>query len=571
MPVKPTILLVDDSRENLRCLRETLREVEAEVLEASSASEALERASGRHLALAILDVVMPTTGGHELARRLREQLADAEPVPILFVTSYPQDEAQALVGYDAGGVDLISRPCDSRLLLAKVRIFLDLDRARREVDEHRQRLAVLLESRTLELERATEHLRSEIVARDRADAQVRELARQRQLALDAARLGWWHYDPATRLAQYDLRYVEIFGVSGHERPNDEILRLLHPDDLPTVRAKVEAALDPVSPQPYLAEYRLNRPDGQQRWVEAHGLAVFEGEGGARHATSLVGTVADITERKRDEQRQRDINAELERLVAERTAGLAAANSELEAFAYSVSHDLRAPLRAIDGFSTLLLEEHTASLDDEGRRLFQIVRTNARNMAELIDDILSFSRLGRCGVARDVVNMQALCETVLAGLPPGSKDCELKFSVGALPMVRGDRSMIREALRNLIENAVKFTRTRKTAAIDISARLPDDRPDGQEPEEGAGLPPPGFALFVVRDNGVGFDMRYAAKLFGVFQRLHREEEFEGTGAGLAIVKRVVTRHGGAVGARGEPGRGASFWFTLPIRGETEHED
>jgi hypothetical protein len=433
VPSKATILIVDDSRENLSCLRETLRGVEAEILEATSAEEALALVSGRPLALAIVDIVMPGCGGHELARRLREQSEDKKLVPILFVTSYPEDETREFDGYDVGGVDCISRPCNPRLLLAKVRIFLELDRARREANEHREELARLLEARTAELERATGYLREEIAARDRADAQVQELSRQRQVALTAA------------------------------------------------------------------------------------------------------------------------------------------NSELEAFAYSVSHHLRAPLRAIDGFSKILLEEHVASLDDEGRRLFEVVRTNARNMGELIDDILSFSRLGRCGVAFARVNLRTLCDEVLADLRTRRDERTLRVTVGNLPMVWGDRVMLRGVLRNLLENALKFTRPREFASIQVAALLSTDSVTGRELEDGVEPPPPGFATFLIRDNGVGFDMRYAGKLFGVFQRLHGEDEFEGTGAGLAIVKRVVARHGGRVGAHGVVGQGATFWFTLPLEDETERRN
>jgi signal transduction histidine kinase len=234
--------------------------------------------------------------------------------------------------------------------------------------------------------------------------------------------------------------------------------------------------------------------------------------------------------------------ELETRVRERTAELKEANRELEAFSYSVSHDLRAPLRAIDGYARMLDEDYAARLDDEGRRLLGVVQASAQRMGQLIDDLLAFSRLGRQALARQGVDMEALAREVAAELVQGER---VTLEIGKLPAADADRALMRQVWTNLIGNALKYSGRSDRPRVEIGCR------------EG-----PGERVYWVRDNGAGFDMRYAAKLFGVFQRLHSQDEFAGTGVGLAIVQRVVARHGGRVWAEGKPGAGACFFFSLP---------
>jgi signal transduction histidine kinase len=241
-------------------------------------------------------------------------------------------------------------------------------------------------------------------------------------------------------------------------------------------------------------------------------------------------------------RVRNHAADLEQTVELRTEALQAANKELESFSYSVSHDLRAPLRAVDGYARMLEEDYAASLDEEGRRLLSVVRASSQRMGRLIDDLLAFSRLGRQQPARQPVDMRGLAEEVVTELRNGS---QAAIDLGDLPGARVDRALMRQVWANLIANALKYSGKRADARIEIGGR----RQDGE-------------TVYWVRDNGVGFDMRYAEKLFGVFQRLHRADEFDGTGVGLAIVQRVVARHGGRVWAQAKPGEGACFHFSLP---------
>ncbi len=247
---------------------------------------------------------------------------------------------------------------------------------------------------------------------------------------------------------------------------------------------------------------------------------------------------DITEQKQAEAR-----------LQERSAQLSAANSELEAFAYTVAHDLRAPLRAIDGYTRMLLRDAGDKLAAEEKRKFDAIRDNARIMGQLIDDLLTFSRLGRQTLALYTLALEDLINDVWKEclvLHPGRK---MELTVEPLPRACGDRGLVRQVLTNLLTNAVKFTKMREEARIEIGGR-----------EEA------GEAVYYIRDNGIGFDMRFKNKLFGVFQRLHGADEFEGTGVGLAIVQRIIQRHGGRVWAEGKVNEGATFYFTLPEQGK-----
>jgi light-regulated signal transduction histidine kinase (bacteriophytochrome) len=240
----------------------------------------------------------------------------------------------------------------------------------------------------------------------------------------------------------------------------------------------------------------------------------------------------------------DIEEEREKVESTK-AILESVNRELEAFSYSVSHDLRAPLRAISGFSEAVMEDYAPKLDEEGKRYLTLIQDNAHRMGQLIDDLLAFSRLGRAPMKREPIGMRALAQTVVDELIQQEQVRRIIFDLRPVPIAWGDESMIRQVLHNLISNAIKFTRNRPEAHIEFGF-LPNEK------------------AYYVRDNGVGFDMQYAAKLFMVFQRLHSAQEFEGTGVGLALVQRIITRHGGRVWAEAKVGEGATFFFMLPGR-------
>ncbi len=289
------------------------------------------------------------------------------------------------------------------------------------------------------------------------------------------------------------------------------------------------------------ELGIIRKDGENRQTEL-GAALTEDSMGNR---KVLGQMVDITERKKAEAEVMRLNEELEQRVINRTHQLESANSEMEAFTYSVSHDLRAPLRAIDGYARILLEDYSTVLDAEGQRLFSVIRDNSRKMSQLIDDLLAFSRLNRTEIRTSVVNMQELVDSVYKDLSAPEERDRIDIKIGALESITGDATLLRQVWSNLIANALKFSSKKEKAKIEI----------GCTPKESE-------IVYYVRDNGAGFDMHYVHQLFGVFHRLHNEKEFAGTGVGLAIVQRVIQRHNGRVWGKGEVDKGATFYFSLP---------
>jgi PAS domain S-box-containing protein len=264
---------------------------------------------------------------------------------------------------------------------------------------------------------------------------------------------------------------------------------------------------------------------------------------------VTSAIRDITKRKQTEKTLERNRNEL----AHSNAELAAANQELESFSYSVSHDLRAPLRHIDGFSRILLEKYKSGLDTDGQHYLERVADGAKQMGRLVDDLLNFSRLGRQELNRQSMNLNAVVENVRTDLAESAAGRVIEWKIASLPAVNCDANLMKVVFTNLLSNAVKFTAPRQQAVIEVGCT--------EEEEQQA---------FFVRDNGVGFDAKYAGKLFGVFQRLHRQEDFEGTGVGLATVQRIIHKHGGRIWTESAPDRGATFYFTLQSKSKLLHE-
>ena len=258
----------------------------------------------------------------------------------------------------------------------------------------------------------------------------------------------------------------------------------------------------------------------------------------------VSAVLPVIARALAVRRLRIENAELEQRVRERSAELEVANKDLDAFAFSVSHDLRAPLRAVIGFSDILVQDHADQLAPQVRELVDHIGRAGRQGEQLVRDLLRFSRLGRQPLSKQTVSTSALVRDILSGLQAENQMRRIHVEIGDLPDVVADPALLRQVFENLLSNAFKFTRTRDDAAVEVRCNVVD-----------------GEQVFVVRDNGAGFDMRHATRLFGVFQRLHAQDEFEGTGVGLSLVQRIIGRHGGRIWADAQPGKGATFSFTL----------
>lgn len=292
---------------------------------------------------------------------------------------------------------------------------------------------------------------------------------------------------------------------------------------------------------------IHKPANQNLvWIQVNGDPVMDSNG---NLEQIIITFVDIGGRKLAEEEIRKFNDELEQRVADRTSRLEEANREMEAFSYSVSHDLRAPLRHIDGFVGLLRQDNLPQLDENGKHYLEIISNSVKKMNTLIDDILSFSRAGRAEMKTREVDFTKIIYEIIDELKPDLNQRKIEWNISPLPMMQADASMIRQVFYNLILNAVKFTKPCPVANIEIGIV-----PAHQGEKE---------IVFFIRDNGVGFNMNYADQLFGVFKRLHSESQFEGTGIGLANVKRIISRHGGRVWAESEEGKGATFFFSLPI--------
>jgi len=326
------------------------------------------------------------------------------------------------------------------------------------------------------------------------------------------------------------------------------LEFVHPDDRNRVQRAMNRLLREQKSIPF-TEVRVLRVDGRIVDVEmAASPMKFEG----RPAAQVI--VHDISERKAAEEEIRRLNSELEQRVVARTAELEAANKELEAFSYSVSHDLRAPLRHIEGFVEIFRTTKESLLDEEAKGYLQTIADAARQMGRLIDDLLMFSRTARAEFRKSTINLNDIVQNVLRELTLDTASREIEWKIGKLPAAEGDANLVHQVFSNLICNALKYTRPRKPARIEIGGKTSGDE-----------------VVIFVKDNGVGFDMRYVHKLFGVFQRLHRAVEFEGTGIGLANVRRIIHRHGGRTWARGEIDAGATFYFTLPKAATRKREE
>ncbi len=496
-----SVLVVDDVPANLLVMQGLLERSDVRVLTAQSGREALELLLREEVAVALVDVHMPEMDGFELARRVHDRAATRD-LPIVFVTAAERDSRSLVRGYDAGAVDFLFKPIDATVLSGKVDVFVQLWR-------HRRLLAAQVEA-----------MRLAAIAFETHEAIVIT-------------------DVAGRILKVNRAFTEITGY-----PEADVLgrnpRLLQSGrhDARFYRSLWAGLLRDGH---WEGELWNRRKDGVD-YVEWKRITAVKDE--AARVTHYVGVGMDITERRRAEDELRRMHATLERRVEERTAALQAANAELAAFSYSVSHDLKAPVRAIDGFTQLLAAEEAERLSADGHGYLQRVRGATARMSALIDGLLTLSNIGRTPVNRVDVDLSALARDVAAERLAADAGRRIVMNVAPGMRVNGDPGLVRVLLDNLIGNAIKYSIDRDPATINV-----------REVED-AGEP-----MVEVRDNGIGFDMTYADKLFAPFQRLHSDSRYPGTGIGLATVARIVHRHGGRIAADAVPGAGAAFRFTL----------
>src|SRR5665648_3707 len=398
-------------------------------------------------------------------------------------------------------------------------------------------------------------------------------------ALEGAGDGVWDWNPITNEVFFSKQWKLMLGYEDQEIENklEERDKRIFSDDKKLVYERLEQHING-EPPVYISEHRILCKDGTYKWILDRGKIMTRNSEGK--PIRFIGTHTDISKQKQTQEKINRFNEELEKKVNERTkelekrslelvanetallklvenlniksnelqrstGQLKAANKELEAFSYSVSHDLRAPLRAISGFVSILLEEYENVLDDEGKRICGIIHSNAIKMGQLIDDLLSFSRLIRSELHHSKIDMKAMVKNIVSEFGISKNLPEIIISIQELPLAIGDPNLIKQVWINLISNAIKYSSKEEKPQIDIGVFQKENE-----------------TIYFIKDNGVGFSMDYVKKLFGVFQRLHGAKEFEGTGVGLAIVQRIINRHGGRVWAEGEVSIGATFYFTLP---------
>lgn len=385
-------------------------------------------------------------------------------------------------------------------------------------------------------------LEHEVAERSRAEVALTESQERLRLAMEAARMVAWKWDCQSNQTFFSSNVLEVVGTDRPFRMDGALLNsnLLHPDDLQRHREILLKAVTERSG--YVCQFRVIRPDsGVTIWLEDRGKVISDSSG---DMMGISGIMMDVTQRKQDENQIEQARTNLEKRVQERTAELAATNKELEAFSYSVSHDLRSPLRNINAFAELLKEHGEGKFDeDEKEMLSQVIQSTYR-MEELIQDLLSLSRVSRASLHPKPVDLSFLVRHILSRLQAAEPRRTVELLITPNIKAQGDEGLLRIALENLLNNAWKFTRRCVGSRIEFGAKQYNGR-----------------LVYFVHDNGAGFDMADAGKLFGTFQRLHSDEDFPGTGIGLATVQRIIHRHGGKIWADGKPNQGATFYFTL----------
>lgn len=513
---KIDILLVDDMPEKLLSLEVVLSSLDQNVVKATSGREALRLILKRNFAVIVLDINMPGIDGFEAAALIRQRPASAH-TPIIFVTSFSTSDAEIYRGYSLGAVDYLFAPIIPEVLRSKVSVFIELARKSRQLQRQAEAL------RRADEERLTRQLTE---TNTRLEWETR---RNHFFRLSIELLGIADYWGV--FAQTNPTWATALGYSEEELRGHSLFEFVHPDDQAATRETLAGITEALEPRFF--ENRFRHRNGTYRWL-AWTIAPFAAEG------LLYIFARDNTERREREDEVRALNENLKK----QAVILQTLNEELESFSYSLSHDLRAPLRAISSYSEMLIAGEAGELPPDALQILRGVNGNGMHMLQLIDDFLNFFRFGRGEVEPAAIDMETMARETIATLPPPAGKRAVEFKVAALPSARGDTAMVAQIFANLISNAVKFSGRRARARVEIGC-VAKSRPP----------------VYFVKDNGVGFNMEHYNKLFGVFQRLHADTDFAGTGIGLAIVRRIVQRHGGRVWAEAKINGGATFFFTL----------
>ncbi|HEY4206227.1 MAG TPA: PAS domain S-box protein [Puia sp.] len=615
-PKKAYILIVDDNTTNISSLERMLSKPDRGFASATNGKDALKIALSKDFDIILLDVQMPSMGGFEVAQILKTNRR-TRGVPVIFVSDEKPERAPAAEEGEDGAIDYLYRPLDPAIAGAKVSALLQQRLQKKELSEKNAAiekydlllanspdLICTLDAGTLKFQKVNEAV-TEVLGYSAEEVKgssllfyLHEEEKQKVQAFSketgekfsfetriwgknrvikllrwniTRRHGQWLayardvtganaaediknylatvvkqsneaiylHNAGGKIISWNKGAEKIYGFTEREALQMNIWNIV-PEHL---MHEAQQVMNTVLGGAEVESVETKRITKQGRVIDVlFSASVFVDAGNKLHSIAI--TERDITKEKQ-------ANRELEKALAE----LKLVNRELESFSYSISHDLRSPLRALSGFSHILEEEFRESLNEEGRRLLGNIQNSARRMGMLIDDLLAFSRLGRTRLQKSPVDMGDLVSEVLRDLKVSMGLHDAVIKVKELPPTQADRALLRQVWTNLISNALKYSAKSSSPTITIGYMG-----DGREDEY----------VYYVQDNGVGFNMEYVGKLFGVFQRLHPDEEFEGTGVGLAIVQRIISRHGGKVWAKGEPGRGATFTFSLPRERKADGE-
>jgi PAS domain S-box-containing protein len=609
---KSTVLLVDDTPANILALEKLLETSDRIFLKASSGDEALKLALNREVDLIILDVQMPSMDGFEVSQILKSN-GRTRDIPIIFASAEKKDHHFMMKGFEEGAVDYLSKPLDPDLTRAKVSVLLKLQMQKKELTEKNlslERSALLInnsadiigiiDASTLKFEEINQaftiilgyepgevkgtsmefflsdedrnKLRNlKVKNKDRVSFETRVYCKDRSIRWlqwnVVIKDGKWFvnarditlvkqvekirdylaaivkqsndaiyiHDDVGRIISWNKGAEEIYGYT-----EDEALKMKIWNIIPQhLQSDIQHIIDEVKKGRGLNSIESRRITKHGKLVDVlFSASVITDPEDYRKSVAI--TERNITLQKIADEQIRQLNTDLQTKIIE----LEEINKELESFSYTISHDLRAPLRALSGYSSALEEDYADKLDNEARRMLAAIERNASKMGNLIDDLLAFSKMGKKEVSKTQMDMTDVVHNIIDEIRR-TAPCSADFAIGELHTAPADPALINQVWVNLLSNAVKYSGKRDKPNIEVGSYAEN-----------------GDVVFYVKDNGTGFDMEYTNKLFGVFQRLHRSDEFEGTGIGLAIVHRVVTRHQGKVWAEGKLNEGATFYFSLP---------
>lgn len=614
-------MIVDDKASNIVALEGLLASPDRVIVNAASGEEALKIALAKKLDLIILDVQMPGMDGFEVAQILKSN-NKTKDIPIIFASAEKKEHASMMKGFGEGAIDYLFKPLDADVTRAKVSVLLKVQIQKKELMEKNAQLEKsallinnsadiigIIDTETLKIEeinlaftaiagyspeeargtsllffldaperglvqelvkstkddlsfetriycknRAVKWLAWKVVAKNgqwffnaRDITEIKQVERIRNYLATVVKQSndsIYIHDHEGRIISWNQGAEKIYGYTEREALDMKIWNIIPDFLLPETEEMVSRIVRGEKIE--LLETKRVTRHGKLMDVLFSAAVISEPDSPQK---SIVITERDVTQQKRSDEKIRQLNASLQKNVVQ----LEATNRELESFSYSVSHDLRAPLRALHGNARILEEDYGDKLDDAARLILAKLHGNIDRMDSLINDLLSFSKIGKKEVRKRAVDMEQMVRDVLDEIR-NSEDLRAEVVIGTLPEAYGDYAMLNQVWTNLISNALKYSSKKEAPRVEIGYHA-----NGEDWE------------YYIRDNGAGFDMAYAGKLFGTFQRLHDATEFEGTGIGLAIVQRILLKHGGAIRAFGEPDKGAAFFFTLPPAGEHAGEE